>query len=82
MDFRPNLMNVRGFVTLKILKLNKFDEYLIIMVMKVLPRSGALCSGMISMKQVSLNDVRRRIFAANYTEIRNAIKHSQSIQCS
>jgi len=33
---------------------------------EVLPRCGAWYSGIISMKQVSLNDVRRHILAANY----------------
>lgn len=39
------------------------------MIMMALPRCGAWYNGKISIKQVSLNDVRRHIFAANY--IRN-----------
>jgi len=38
-------------------------------IMMVLPRCGAWYNGIISIKQVSLNDVRRHIFAENY--IRN-----------
>lgn len=48
------------------------------MVMTILPRFGAWSCGMISIKQVSLNDVKRHIFAANY--IINKVKNKVILQ--
>ena len=60
-----NLYLSSSLLIIELFRLNEVCQG-ITMVMMALPRCGAWYSGIISMKQVSLNDVRRHIFAENY----------------